>query len=54
MMLPLEILNNLEKELSQFECYKTTLEQYGDDVKLIACKNKTLVPNVFIEVGVTI
>ena len=51
MMLPLEILNNLEKELSQFKCYKTTLEQYGNDVKLIACKDKNILPNVFIEVG---
>ena len=51
MMLPLEILENLENKLSQFDCYKTTLDQYGDDVKVIACKDINKIPNVFIEVG---
>ena len=51
MMLPLEILTGLQAELSKFNCYVTTLDQYGDDVKLIACKDKNIVPNVFIEVG---
>lgn len=51
MMLPLQILTNLENQLSQFNCYKTSIDEYGDDVKVIACNNINILPNAFIEVG---
>ena len=51
MMLPLEILTNLERQLPLFECFITTLKEYGDDVKLIGCSDKDKLPNIFIEVG---
>ena len=51
MMLPLEILTGLKVELYKFNCYPTTIEEFGDDVKLIACKDKNSIPNIFIELG---
>ena len=51
MMLPLSILEKLERQLNRFKCSRTTLEHLGNDVYVIACEEKNLVPNVFIEIG---